>query len=265
LKLLLLVRLYTAIYLTEDIWHLREKNLPQISPLLVSSRRKILLDWFAKPRLQRLSIDHGWGYYCALGHALSRSWVCAPEYLARGIADIVRSQWQATAFNGTIVAQDGGLLLTLSEADVLDWLSNRPLDWLSLLPQGQKQLDDRQRISSQLWACQHHHAQLCRRLPSDQTTDLTTADLTTADLTTADLTTAESLLLSAIIDSIDALEQLTAPMEPILALKLALRLTAGGDRLLKSPTSAIPLLHTSQTILEWLLVQGCGQAAPRAL
>jgi hypothetical protein len=167
----------------------------------------------------------------------------------------VRSQWQATAFNGTIVAQDGGLLLTLSEADVLDRLSNRPLDWLSLLPQGQKQLDDRQRISSQLWACQHHHAQLCRRLPSAQTTDLTTADLTTA----------ESLLLSAIIDSIDALEQLTAPMEPTLALKLALRLTAEGDRLLKSPTVAVPLLHTSQTILAWLLVQGCGQAAPRAL
>ncbi len=257
MKLLLLVRLYTAIYLTEDIWHLGEKNLPQISPLLVSSRRRILLDWFTQPRLQRLSIDRGWGYYCAFGHALSRAWVCAPEYLVSAIADIVRSQWQATDFNGTIVAQDGGLILTLPEADVLDWLGNNSLDWLSLLPQGQKPLNDRQRISSELWAYQHHHAQLCRRLPpSAQTADF--------DHTTG-LTTAETILLSAIIDSIDALEQLAAPMEPTLALKLAQQLTVGGDRLLKSPTGASPLLHTSQTLLEWLLVQGCGQAAPRAL
>jgi hypothetical protein len=210
--------------------------------------------WFQRPHLRRSDRPLPWVYHCPIAPALAPvlGWE-DPQKLAMAIAETVR---KGIPGDHPILGElrisvgDGGWLgFDVQGEGVMAWLAGLefvdPLRWP--IDRSIQSLDQ-----GQLWVCQHHHARLSRH----------------QGCATTDLPASEWTLLGAFLDTIDQLEG-PKPLNAPLALKLAHRLVGESDHSLVGGSSVhcplTPLQTKTQQLIAWLLVEGCGQAAPNRL
>jgi hypothetical protein len=269
-----------------DIFDTRENSSLEIRPFVrdcplipedskAAEARQRIEAWFRRPHFKRVQGRDAsrppWIYDCPIAPALAG--VLAgedPEVFAQAIAEAVEKCIpEDNPILGAlrITPRAGGWLsFDVQAAGVRAWLATEPfVNSAQWLRQEEEEEEEEHPLinsvapvklnSQQLWACQHHHARLCRhQAVQNQPHD--------------DLPEAEWGLLGAFLDAIDQLDSPTT--DAALALKLADRLVQESDRALVGQTwpadRPLSSLQTkTQQLLAWILIEGCGQIAPTQL
>jgi hypothetical protein len=231
--------------------------------------------WFRRPHFKlvqgREASRPPWIYDCPIAPALAGVLAAEdPEVFAQAIAEALQKcipEDNPILGKLRITPRAGGWLsFDVQAAGVRAWLATEPFvnsaEWLrreeeeAPPPPLINSVAPVKLNSQQLWACQHHHARLCRHqaVQNHPKPD--------------DLPETEWGLLGAFLDAIDQLD--SHPIDAALGLKLADRLVQESDRVLVGQTwpadRPLSSLQTkTQQLLAWILIEGCGQIAPTQL
>ncbi|NJM48461.1 MAG: hypothetical protein HC860_21695 [Alkalinema sp. RU_4_3] len=211
MKLLLLGHLHRAIYLAGDIFDTGEISSLENQPFVIDSTLvpdglraaqapQGVVSRLQRPHLKRADRPFPWVYHCPIAPALAPvlGWA-DPQKLGMAIAQTVQKGIQKDhPILGELrisVGDGGWVSLDVQRAGVVAWL-----DGLAFVDPACGPVDRSIHTldPDQLWVCQHHHARLSRH-PVRSSNDLLES---------------EWELLGALLDTIDQLEGLNAPLNP---------------------------------------------------